>query len=403
VGVQHMLDGTPPPVRFLSVNACCLPTGLRNHALPTLTGSAAVGVTVLLWLLLVTLLRPLQSFFSLVLALLAGAPSVLVGHALAPQAARLVGGVLYLVTGRHDFKEERLRALAELMADYDVVGVQELFDAMPSCVDRGYSRILVELAASHGLVYSATAEPPKLPSLAMGSGLLILSRYPIVDSHNFLFTSQAAFERFAVNRSAMHARIQLPRRSAARAAWEHVDFFTVHVSPALGSGLVKGVPQCFLDRFEQARTAQFRELASFVRRERARSAAASGDAPICVVAGDFNADLDFPQGGHSPAVEGPAMAIVKETMVEGCGLHDVADGQWRPTYGYAEDPRAGPVEQVLQNDGQRLQQKTDDLAFVDSSCLGRYESSPVSLAYDGGVGFTHLSDHWGVGVEVRRQ
>eukprot|EP00966_Prymnesium_polylepis_P300776 6950627-Prymnesium_polylepis.1 len=108
------------PLRFLSVNACVLPTGLRNHALPTLTASAAVGVSLLLWLWLATLLRPLQGLWSFVLALLAGGPSALVGHALAPQVARLTGGVLFLVTGRHDFKEERLRALAELMADYDI-------------------------------------------------------------------------------------------------------------------------------------------------------------------------------------------------------------------------------------------------------------------------------------------
>ena len=38
------------PIRVLSINACCLPSGLRNHALPKLTGGAFVAAVAVLWL-----------------------------------------------------------------------------------------------------------------------------------------------------------------------------------------------------------------------------------------------------------------------------------------------------------------------------------------------------------------
>ena len=229
------------PIRVLSVNACCLPSGLRNHALPLLTGGSSIGLFLLLWLLFSTwLLSTRPAVSSLLIALLSMVPCFLVGHTLGVQAARLVGGFLRLVTGDHDFKRERLAALADLLAGYDVVAVQECFEAAPRCLDGAYAQELIELAAARGFIHVKMASPARLPSLAMGSGLLILSRYPIVSSHELVFSTQAAFERYAVNRSAMHTRIQLPQEGFFG---EQLDFFTVHISPALGSGLVTGLPQ----------------------------------------------------------------------------------------------------------------------------------------------------------------
>ena len=63
------------------------------------------------------------------------------------------------------------------------------------------------------------------------------------------------------------------------------------------------------------------------------------------------------------------------------GLHDVAEDRWPPTFGYTVEPDGGAVEALLTNDGQRLTQKTDDLMFVDGSCLGRHKFAPVSMAH----------------------
>ena len=79
-----------------------------------------------------------------------------------------------------DRKRARLRRLAaDFFADYDVVGVQELFTAHPLALDGGFAALLTALAAEQGLVHAAGPGGARWPSLAMDSGLLVLSRYPI--------------------------------------------------------------------------------------------------------------------------------------------------------------------------------------------------------------------------------
>ena len=58
-----------------------------------------------------------------------------------------------------------------------------------------------------------------------------------------------------------------------------------------------------------------------------------GRRPACIVAGDFNADIDYPPLGRGRAgpVVGEAMRVVQLTMERGCGLHDVAAGDYGPS------------------------------------------------------------------------
>ena len=79
-----------PRLRILSVNACCLPTGLRNSRLPASLVQAGVLGCLALWLLVLRLwLRPRELFHSPRLALPAALllpPCLCFGVAVATQA-----------------------------------------------------------------------------------------------------------------------------------------------------------------------------------------------------------------------------------------------------------------------------------------------------------------------------
>jgi len=89
-----------------------------------------------------------------------------------------------ITTNGDDFKEERLHAFAaQHLHKFDVICFQELFSFLSPWKER-----MVALAQQHGLIYHVLSPSPWFyePELIDG-GLLIVSRYPIVDTsfHKF--------------------------------------------------------------------------------------------------------------------------------------------------------------------------------------------------------------------------
>ena len=435
---------TEPVLRVLSVNACCLPSGWRNARLPTHTVCSGVGLSVFLWIIFMQMHahvsgeNPMHCYKIMVFPHTLGSLSVarpncdlrsvivwsiynavplygvtfLIGWISGGQVARLLGcGARKFCGWGTDFKTARLRELSKQFKGYDVVAVQELFRSLPKCGDAGHVDLLIELASGHGLCHVARPSAPYLPSLAMDSGLLILSRFPILHSHEISFQHQFLGEMFSVNRGALHACIQVPSLSLP------VDFFTVHVSPSMRN-LLRGFPEWMLQKGDEARHDQFAELGSFIEACRNESSR-KGNTPVqtgktqhCIVAGDFNADVEYPGGreGDLTPVTGEAMKVVLETMVSKAGLVDITDGALVPTFGYMGK------EQLLTNVGSRWTYKTDDLIFVNPEMTkGRIHSTQnankscaeissvswraVSMSCEQvrpKLPFTHLSDHWGV-------
>eukprot|EP00505_MAST-04D_sp_SCG-Rhode-Island_P001039 Stramenopile-MAST_4_protein_1039 len=408
----------PKQLRVLSVNACCLAGGLRNERLPALSIGSGSGLVAVLYItamsLLVALPRRLETgginwaYFGVGLVPMFFL-CFFVGHVFALQVARLVGNTISCCTGRHDFKKERLLAFAEdYFVDYDVVAVQELFEAWPKCCSSRYPQLLIHLAKEKGFEYHAKPDGVHCPSVAQQSGLLILSRYPIIESKHLVFGDQYFGDKYAVNRGAMYAKIELPSTLASHLGLPSTGpapfhFFTCHISPQMKS-LGRGCPQFVIKWGDSTRIKQFLQFSAFIKRLWKNKG-------VCVVAGDFNADIRFPEAnqtvdpntGHR-TTGAPVPNVAYHTVIEHMtkiGLHNV--GGLVPTYGYLNNDDGSPVETLLTSTRQRHEMIGDDLIFSSDECK-RLEQQfrPVPLVAAGRP-FTHLSDHQGVSLTLKKR
>ena len=144
-------------LKLLSVNACVLCSGLRNRYLVPLTVGTGfmVGVACTAGAVYTAARSRTTLFYIVPFSIVICSVCIVVGHVFAVQLARGVGGLFILFTRKHEFKRERLRVLAEVVAQYDVVGVQELYSAKPACIDAGYPEFFIQLCHDRGLKYAA--------------------------------------------------------------------------------------------------------------------------------------------------------------------------------------------------------------------------------------------------------
>lgn len=77
-----------------------------------------------------------------------------------------------------DHKETRLQILIQLLKDYDIVCLQEIFDVFTHRCQK-----LLRMAAKIGFTYFAKSQLPGIfEPFIIDGGLLILSKYPIDSS-----------------------------------------------------------------------------------------------------------------------------------------------------------------------------------------------------------------------------
>ena len=114
-----------------------------------------------------------------------------------------------------DYKNYRLGHLKEKVVKFDVVLLQEMFEL------GGRQGSLIHYARAHGLPYHAGPVRPKIASKQLiDSGLLILSRYPIVQRDFLRFTRKMGADGLC-SKGALYAKLQV-----APDAYLHV--FTTH-------------------------------------------------------------------------------------------------------------------------------------------------------------------------------
>ena len=400
-------NSTGNSLSILSVNACCLSGGLRNERLPCLSVSSGVFLFLLLYFTIICFAAFTPSWWDastqhwVVLLLCFSLPlTFCLGHVFALQMARVSGCVISCCTGKHDFKKQRLASLVKhYFGKYDVVAVQELFDAWPRCLDSKFPDLLIRLAEKEGFHYSVRPHI-QCPSVGQSSGLLILSRYRIEESEHYVFKDQYTGDKYAVNRALMFARIELPRKTLGEEE-NHLNFFTCHVCPQM-SNLAKGCPKSIIEKGNYTRSSQFSELSDYI-------SSHSSTNELTVVAGDFNADIQFPNAnvidslnkrnlGFGEAESGKAMDTVLTHMTK-IGLRNA--GGLVPTYGYLNNNDGNPVETLLTSVKQRHKIMGDDLIFTNKKCDeldAAFSTVPLVVHSEP---FTHLSDHWGISIVLK--
>ena len=430
----------PAPIegklRFVSMNLCCLPPGLRNNDLPYFTTSSGVLLFVLLFVpsvLISFLVGNWKIGVGLFLPLLLLVYRV--SHVFACEFARCRGIVLECLDPSHsDRKKDRLLSACHFIKDYDVVVVQELFDTRvmnrAAHVDH-----FIDLARTvAGFQHVVRPSGAYLPSVTMNMGLLILSRFPIVCSDELKFSEQFLGDKFAVNRGCLHARLAVPVRSpasfsshilqqqspdvpvavclpdAASASAQHtllVDVFTCHISPCMdtltGAGAdAKGLGAVYsrwlVGLGEETRSCQIRQYGRFIASRALASSRRdsvsvselrpSGVVRLCdepegrslvVSIGDYNADIKHVKqaDGTSTFKVGPAMEAVRTEMRK-LGLVDVFEGCWKPTFGYPGR------ENLLTNVDSRQKSITEDLGWADEWTAAHCAARAVSMEINKG-------------------
>jgi endonuclease/exonuclease/phosphatase family metal-dependent hydrolase len=166
---------------------------------------------------------------------------------------------LFNARGNDDY---RPRKLGEVLADFDIIGLNEVFELRP----RGI--ILGEIKKVWGEDFHVYQCPqPEVKKGRFNAGLTIVSRFPILETHHLTYSATSTKKEFGVfadefaAKGALHARIRLREGKDPL----EIDFFTTHMDSKLAS----------------ARKIQAEELAAF-----AQQCTAPGNTAI--LTGDFN-------------------------------------------------------------------------------------------------------------------
>ena len=411
-------DNNVKEIRLITVNACCLISGVTNKHLPIIfsAGGTIVGVsaTTAVSIAIVRGTRLGDSDYAALhscwlFALLVLPFGMIVGTILAGPFARFFA-LLYRAINRimccrdalNDKKKERMRALANIIkeGEYDVVCMQEMMGGYFDCV--GYPDFVANLLDEVcGLAFVAKPGRPTFPSFCMNSGLLIASRWPIESFEPITFARQSLFEMWSVNRGALVAKLQLPNGGSC-------NVITCHVNPEMAH-LARGKCMRMMGELVNPRPDQMREMCEIMARN------TSKDVPS-IIAGDFNIDIHHPLVKPiKVSADEPPSACYKD-LEEGMRAHaldylrdNLKKGNvWPPTYGYVLEKcldglsvpaaKTGWSAETLlttKNQVPWVLQVTDDLVFSNvSGAVVRPKS--LAVADDTARGFTHCSDHWGI-------
>jgi endonuclease/exonuclease/phosphatase family metal-dependent hydrolase len=168
----------------------------------------------------------------------------------------------------NDYKNERLQIFIEqVLPRYDVVALQEVFWFMNTRLP-----YLLQEAKKAGFCwYCTTTPPPALSRKFIDGGLVILSRYPIVETKSRLYSSGVQIDGWAAKQG-LYAKIQITPSSC-------IHVFTTHTQADYASNPTNKWTA-------QARMHQIEELAEMVR-DVASSDPTKGD---LFVMGDLNVD-----------------------------------------------------------------------------------------------------------------
>jgi len=170
-------------------------------------------------------------------------------------------GIAQLFNARGN-DEYRPRRLGEVLAEFDIIGLNEVFELKP----RGI--ILAEIKKAWGDQFHVYECPE--PGKEVGrfnAGLAIVSRYPILETHHITYSAWSTKKEFGIfadefaAKGAIHARIRIRDGKVP----VDVDFFTTHMDSKLAS----------------ARKVQGEELAAF-------AAKYSSPNNTAILTGDFN-------------------------------------------------------------------------------------------------------------------
>ena len=248
----------------------------------------------------------------------------------------IFGGVFILLLPRwfDEYKRERVDLLIRHAkgTGFDVLLLQEVSSLWYSAA---IARYLIAEAAKVGFTHHyACPEAPSFPWATLGnSGLVVLSRHPVVRGAFVPFKAQSWFERHVVSRGALFVQISAPSGASNGASNDTTDIFlfTTHLTSApevlfKGLNMSEAGAKMAVDRNSTGKD-QMKEYLAFMRLQLAAHFNAAKK-HLVVVAGDLNCKPTHDEyTWFADAVGAAAHPALP------CGpLVDAWAGEWEPTF-----------------------------------------------------------------------
>lgn len=248
----------------------------------------------------------------------------------------------------------RAETIGRLMAQYDIVGLQETFDDDPR------EKLLASLKAQWGDKYSAAVHPRPEDGRFNG-GLLIASHWPILESNHSYYTIFSKPEDYGVTadghaaKGMLHARIDLPGPGSD----DYVDVFVTHLEA----------------RADELRPAQYLEMSAFIKEH-------SDAKHPTLIMGDMNTK-GMVTLRNDPASQYNMMMKGFTEARPGADVIDV----WLKLMG---DAHGGTTDQETTEKGSRI-----DYVFVSNPLKGGASLKPTTVRVNGFLDkeVIALSDH----------
>lgn len=126
--------------------------------------------------------------------------------------------------GRAEYMRERSKLLLDKIEKYDVVCLDEAFQFGSTIVSE-----FVEAVQQRGFKYIVSSKnPPLTTRQVIDSGLLLLSKYPILETDTIRYTDGCGFDSFSAKGS-VYAKIKI-------SAKEHIHVFATHLQASYEAG-----------------------------------------------------------------------------------------------------------------------------------------------------------------------
>lgn len=264
-----------------------------------------------------------------------------------------------------DYKEERMTDFVKIYADqYDIICFQEVFGSWSHRRER-FIELLSNEAGFKYHVHSSDNDPSKYnfgklgcigfssPFLTTDAGLLIVSKYPIIETNEIVF-KQSKWSDAMARKGVLHARIKMNDTYI-------VNIFTTHLQSGIG------------DEAHSIRMSQLKELRYFIINHND----ARGFNPS-ILTGDFNMN----------GLEAPEYYTLKNQFQFTFPWIDTLRIQENTSYGHAN----------IFDEERETKERIDYIFFSQSQEYGKWKclhSSVNSFSVDD-RSYKRISDHDGV-------
>ena len=171
-----------------------------------------------------------------------------------------------------DYKNERLKDFIEFLPEFDIICFQEIFTTL---TDRKHQ--MIREAAKSGFKYHVSSKPPSfLSEYITDAGLLILSRYEIVECDYYDYYLNISGDAPS-NKGIIYAKIKINNR--------YLFLFNTHLQSTYFDE-----SQSNIDSTIQVRTKQTEELINFVYNKLISIPRDQVEKGLVLIVGDFNID-----------------------------------------------------------------------------------------------------------------